>query len=178
MSQPYIGEIRSFAFGRAPLNWVACDGSELSMGTFAALYSLIGISYGGDGKTSFKVPDLRGRAMVGCGQMPDGGNYPIASIGGAEEVSLNVANLPAHRHDFKASTKEAGAGPAAGNLLARPLVAGEPCQLYATPEGGQIVRLAADSIASVGGGKPHPNLQPYMATAYYICTSGVCPTRG
>lgn len=168
----YLGEIRNFAFGRAPTNWAQCNGQLLPISQNQALFAIIGTIYGGDGRTTFALPDLRGRVMVGNNQAS--ADYPMGTKGGAEQVTLTLASTPAHNHTFNAR-KEAGTLPAiAGNLVSSSGGAA-PQALYAQP--GNAVPLNAGSLSTFGGGQPHSNLQPYLATNYCIATKGLFPPR-
>lgn len=119
MPDPFIGEIRMFGFGFAPQGWALCNGQLLPIAQNAALFSLLGTTYGGDGQTTFALPDLRSRVPVGQGQGPGLSNYGQGQAGGAETVTLAAAQMPGHTHPVEASTSPADSGQPAGRTLAR-----------------------------------------------------------
>ena len=162
---PYIGEIRLFAGSFAPAGWAACDGQKLPISGYAALYSLLGVRYGGDGTSTFALPDLRGRWAVGR----RGTN--LGETGGAETVALTVPQLPAHTHAVHASAA-AATGTSPGVWAAVP----GPAYLPGDPgAGGQT--MAGDALAPTGFGQPHENLPPYLGMIHIIATTGVYPPR-
>jgi microcystin-dependent protein len=163
MSQPYIGEIRLFPyFAGVPKNWALCDGRLMAPGANAALFKLIGTTYGGDGKNTFALPDLRGRAPIHtaptCGVMQ-----------GTENVTLLVENLPQHIHDFVADNADGNVSADSGNYLAN----SQPALIFSSPQ--SVLPLAPASIASSGGSQPHPNMQPYLVMQYCISLVGEYP---
>jgi microcystin-dependent protein len=176
MSDNYLGEIRLFAFGYAPTGWVACDGSLLSVTANTALYSLLGIQYGGDGKVNFGVPDLRGRAPV---HLSASGHYIQGKLGGAETVTLTMANVPSHTHSLTAAGVPATTSrPTSVDILAQPVTSATLSTahwIYATP--GTLVAMNPLSLSSVGGNGEHNNMQPFMVLNFCIATSGVYPQR-
>jgi microcystin-dependent protein len=184
MSEPYLGEIRSFAFDHRLKGWAECDGSSLKVADNQALYGLIGNAYGGD-DVSFRLPDLRGRVPVGKGQL-HGGEFPgedyvLGAKGGSEKVFLTAKELPPHRHNWAVTSVRANApGPGAGtNYLGDASFRGTPAPLYASPERGTKVKLAGNCIGTGDGGQgPHENMQPFQTTGYWICINGIYPSRG
>lgn len=161
---PFIGEIRPFPFTFAPVGWLFCDGSLVSISDYQTLYSLLGTTYGGDGVNNFGLPDLRGRVPMG---VPS--NTSVGTMGGTENATVTGNQLPSHTHPILASTSATAASPAG----ARP---GTPATrlVYGT---GANAALAADSVApSTGGGQSHPNVQPFLTLAYAIATDGIYPT--
>lgn len=173
MSECYIGEIRNFGFGRAPTGWAQCAGQLLPIQPNQALFALIGTTYGGDGKTTFALPDLRGRVAVGNSQTNV--DYHLGTKGGAETVALTQQQMPQHIHQFNARS-EAGTTPAiAGNVISSAGGA-TPQDLYAQPVGNGVP-LNAGSLSTAGGGLPHENRQPLLATNYCIATKGLFPPR-
>ena len=179
MDDVMLGEIRSFSFPFAPPGWVACNGQLLGIAVNQALYSLLGTIYGGDGQTTFGVPNLRGRVLVGRGKLPGGGDYVQGGYYGYEEVALSVEQIPSHRHSWAAANAPATVAPALNNLLAQPVFGEQPVALYAPPgEGDAFVRLSPDSVASIGAGRTHGNVQPYLAVGYCIALHGYFPQRG
>jgi microcystin-dependent protein len=132
MTTPFLGEIRLFAGTFAPVGWLMCDGSLQSITSNDALYSLLGTTFGGDGQSTFGLPDLRGRVPIHQGTRPSIGTYAIGQSGGAETVSLTAANLPAHSHTLTVSTVAGISADPTGKVLA---VADETCKLYVTGKG-------------------------------------------
>lgn len=173
MSDFYLGEIRNFAFGKAPNDWLPCNGQLLPVNQNQALFSLLGTAYGGNGTTNFALPDLRSRVMVGNNQgNPD---YKLGTHGGTETVALTPAQMPMHNHAFNVRA-EAGTTPAiAGNVISSS-GGTTPQELYATPA-AQEVPLNPGSLNTFGSGQPHNNLQPYVTTNYCIAVKGIYPTR-
>ena len=169
MANPFVGEIKVFAGNFAPQNWALCNGQLLSVAQNTALFSLIGTYYGGNGTTTFALPDLRGRAVV-----HQGGSAVIGQQAGAETVTLITTNLPSHSHAFNA-TNSAGttATPSAGVALAAP-PAGESIYNNST---SNPVALAPQAVGSSGGGTPHDNRQPYLGINYIIALFGIFPSR-
>jgi microcystin-dependent protein len=175
---PFVGEIRAVAFPFAPVNWALCDGSLMQINQNRALFAILGTQYGGDGKTTFALPDLRGRAVVNAGQGPGLSGYSIGKKTGTETVTLTLPQLPLHSHgfsgDFKVSTGTADSGKAAHNFLAVP-------SEFQYAESGSGTTMAAGLISGqgsvVGGNQPHTNMQPYLAVNYIIALLGEFPVR-
>lgn len=170
--EPFLGQIQAFGFQFAPQGWALCQGQLLPISQYDALFSLLGTTYGGDGRTTFALPDLRGRAPVGQGQGPGLSNIQIGQIGGTETVTLGVANLPAHSHavtatDSDATSDEASTGARLGTAGAN---------IYASGGSGTVV-LAADSTTQTGGNQPLNNQDPYMTINYCIALVGIYPSR-
>jgi microcystin-dependent protein len=173
MSDPYVGEIRPFAGNFAPLGWALCNGSLMPIAASQALFSLIGTTYGGDGQTTFGLPDLRGRAAIHQGAGAGLSNYPIGAQIGQETVTVIVAQMGSHAHSF-AGTNTAGNTPTPGpTAVLAATLAGFP--IYdgsASPVG-----LSAQAVTSIGGSAPHNNRQPYQAITYIIALEGIYPSR-
>jgi microcystin-dependent protein len=164
MSQPFIGEIRIFAGNFAPAGWLFCDGALLAISDYDTLFNLIGTTYGGDGDTTFALPDLRGRVPVHAGN-----GYTLAETGGVESVMLTTNQIPTHRHQLIASTDVATLSSPANTLPGQ--ATSKP---YRLP--GTTAVMAASTLASTGSGAPHDNLQPYLAVNYIISPFGVFPS--
>lgn len=166
MAQPYVGEIRIFAGNFAPAEWMFCSGQLLPISEFETLFALIGTTYGGDGQSTFALPDLRSRIPI-----HQGAGFGVAETGGAEQVTLTQNQMPAHAHALTASANaaEATAGPNA-SLLAD---AGAT-QLYsgASPS----VAMSAAAVATTGGSQPHTNLAPYLCVSFIISLFGIFPS--
>lgn len=180
MSDPFIGEIRMVGFSYPIENWASCDGTLLSIGQFATLYSVIGSSYGGDGRSTFALPDLRGLAPLGQGWGPGLSQYTWGQKAGAIQVQLNEETLPKHTHqvlaaaDLAASTS---AAPAANATLAPSF----PDRLYKQIDVDNDLKDAAPMdrrfiTDSVGGDQPHDNIQPCLAVHFIIALHGTYPS--
>ncbi len=171
MSEPFVGEIRMFAGNFAPRGWAFCDGQLLAVSQNDALFSLLGTIYGGDGRTTFGLPDVRGRLPLHAGTGPGLSPRRLGAKGGSEKETLTVNQLPSHSHDFKALKQNAQTPNASGNLLAQtPTV-----DLYNTDP--PLTSLNNSSINSVGGSRSHTNLMPYLCINYIIALFGIYPSR-
>jgi microcystin-dependent protein len=175
MTEPYLGEIRIFSYARgAPLGWQLCDGSLLPISQYDALFALISNIYGGDGQTTFAVPDLRGRLPIHQGQGSGGGlsNYSLGQIGGSETVTLTVDQMAAHSHLVVASTAAGTTNSPAGKVPAT--VANEP--FYATIDASaKPYALPAATIGTAGGNAGHENSGPTLTLNYCIAWQGIFP---
>jgi microcystin-dependent protein len=167
---PILGQIIIFAGNFAPRGWAFCDGQLLSIAQNSALFSLLGTTYGGDGQTTFALPDLRGRVLMHPGTGNGLSPHTLGEVGGVERNTLIVNNLPAHNHSLLASASPASEGNAPGNVLAEAQV-----QVYTG--GNATVALGSTSIGLVGENQPVPNLQPYLCINAIIATEGVYPSR-
>lgn len=168
----FLGCIAIFPFGFAPKGWAQCNGQLLSIQQNAALFSLLGTTYGGNGTTTFALPDLRGRTILSYGTSPVGTNYVLGEVGGTETVTLLTTQIPSHTHSFNANTASGTAGEP-GDILASPT--GINC--YNAP--GSPVTLNPGSITPLAGGAstPHNNLQPYLTLNFCIALQGIFPSR-
>ncbi|HEU0316298.1 MAG TPA: tail fiber protein [Solirubrobacteraceae bacterium] len=166
MAQPYVGELRMFAGNFAPAGWMLCEGQLLSIDENPTLFNLVGTTYGGDGQTTFALPDLRGRIPV-----HQGNGTILAETGGAEEITLTVAQIPAHAHAFVASQDAGAKSSPAGSVMA--------ASFNVTPyiDGGPTGDLNHAAIAQTGGSQPHPNLQPYLCVDFIISLFGLFPSQ-
>lgn len=176
MSQPYIGEIRMFGFGRTPNGWQACDGSLLPISENDALFALIGTTYGGNGVTTFAVPDLRGRLPVHQGQGPGLSNYVIGQSAGTETVTLMSTQMPAHTHALQATTA-AATSTTPGAALLPGAVSGDTFYVN-TITGNNVAAMSAQMLGSGGGSQPHENCMPTLTVQYCIALFGIFPTQG
>jgi len=166
MAQPYVGEIRMFAGNFAPAGWMFCEGQLLPISENETLFQLIGTTYGGDGQSTFALPDLRGRLPL-----HQGNGFILAETGGAEEITLTVNQIPAHSHPMLASSDQTTTPSAAGNVLGAPLTA--------TPffnSGTTNLSIAPQSVSAVGGSQPHTNFQPYLCINFIISLFGIFPS--
>ncbi len=165
MSEQFVGEIRLFGFPFPPRSWALCQGQTLPISQNQALFSLLGTFYGGDGRTTFGLPDLRGRAPVGAN--PAGSNP--GGMGGAESVTLTQAQLPPHNHLVKATTNTAAGNLPSGNLLA-------VSNFYGAGSG--LTPLAGGTLGDQGGSQPVPTIQPSLVLNFCIALQGLYPSRG
>jgi len=174
MSQPFIGEIRMFAGDFAPLGWAFCHGQLLPIAENDVLFTLIGTTYGGDGQETFALPDLRGRAPMHVGN-----GHTLGELGGVEEVTLTVPQIPSHTHAVeiapRASDEKAASRSPARQVLARPRRA----EIFG--DAVNLVEMKAGSVtgepANAGGSQPHSNLQPFLAVHFIISLFGIYPSR-
>jgi len=175
MSEPFIGEIKMFAGNFAPRGYAFCNGQLLSIAQNTALFSLLGTTYGGNGQTTFALPDLRGRVPLHAGQGPGLSSYALGQQSGVESVSLLQTQIPAHTHSVNASS--AGPSPAlaspTGNVLAAAARGAPPIFSPAAPN----TTMRADMIAPTGGSQPHTNIQPILAINFIIALQGIFPSR-
>lgn len=167
MSEPFIGEIRFFSFQFPPQNWVYCDGRQLPINQYQALFSLIGTTFGGNGTTTFALPDLRGRVA-----MHPSGNVRQGVAAGSETVILPLAQMPAHSHLVAATT---AIGTIDSFQNARFANAAESANIYA--ESGSLEALDSGSVSTTGNSQAHPNCQPSLVGNFCIATRGVFPSR-
>jgi len=174
VADPFVAEIRIFPFNFAPKGWAFCNGQLLPLSQNTALFSLLGTTYGGNGKSNFALPDLQGRAPMHPGQGPGLSLHDLGEIGGAETVTLLESEIPAHSHAMRASVDPANAqAPGPTVTLARS--AGGAA--YSTNTTG-LVSMAPQTLAPAGGDQPHNNLQPYLTFYFNIALQGVFPPRG
>lgn len=168
MSEPFLAEIKLMSFNFAPKGWALCDGQILPINQNQALFSLLGTTYGGDGQTSFALPDLRGRAPAHTGN-----GLGLGQRGGEERHTLSISELPQHAHQARASGAPATVNSISGSGTDVAAVAGTNIYGDAT----NPTALNAGSISSVGGGQSHENMQPYIALNFCIALQGIFPSR-
>jgi len=178
MSTPYIGEIRMFGFGTrgAPNGWQACDGSLLSIAEYSPLFALIGTTYGGDGQTTFAVPDLRGRLPIHQGTGPGLSTYVIGQRAGTETVTVLPTQMPAHTHTMVATTGASTAVTPGTNLLPG-AVTGDTFYVN-TITGNNAAAMSPQMVGMAGGSQPHENCMPTLTVQYCIATQGIFPSQG
>jgi microcystin-dependent protein len=166
VAQPYVGELRMFAGNFAPAGWMFCDGQLLPISEYETLFNLIGTTYGGDGQSTFALPDLRGRIPIHMGN-----GFTLSETGGVEEVALTVGQLPSHSHPYVVSVVSGDQVNPAGNLSAT--------SLNVTPfiNDAPTGSFNAGAISSVGGSQPHTNLQPFLCVNYIISMFGIFPSQ-
>lgn len=173
MADPFVAEIRIFPFNFAPKGWAWCDGQLLPLSQNTALFSLLGTTYGGNGKSNFALPDLQGRAPMHPGQGPGLSLHDLGETGGSETVSLLESEMPAHSHAMRAHDLDLGElnSPAANRSLAKS--ANATAYVAAT----NLVSLSPQTLAPAGGDQPHNNMQPYLTFYFCIALQGVFPPR-
>ena len=189
MAEPYLSEIALFSFDFPPRGWARCEGQLLPINQNQALFALLGTTYGGDGRVTFALPDLRGRVPLGFGQGPGLGNYSLGQVGGSEAVTVDVTQMAQHTHAIDASAPTAtmkcgnGAGnqrTPAGNVSA--IEASGVTATYsnaiedASMSSSAIVMGGTVTAASSGGSQPHSNVQPFLTLSFCIALSGVFPS--
>jgi microcystin-dependent protein len=170
MSEPYVGEIRMFGGTFAPVGWEFCNGQLLTISENDALYTLLGTAYGGDGQTTFGLPDLRGRLPVHIGQNPaTRTNYTLGSAGGVESVTLTSQQMPVHSHPANALSS-------AGTLTSpqTALWAAGPTTYSTNPP---TAAMAGDAVAATGGSQPHDNTMPFLCVSFIIALVGIYPSQ-
>jgi microcystin-dependent protein len=165
MPQPFVGEIRMFAGNFAPAGWMFCEGQLLPISENETLFQLIGTTYGGDGESTFALPDLRGRLPI-----HQGNGFILAETGGAEEITLTVSQIPAHSHPKLASAEASQSSSPQGNVLATPVGS-----IYSSVP-SSVVAFHPTAVVPVGGSQPHTNFQPYLCVNFIISLFGVFPS--
>lgn len=170
MGQPYIGEIRLFAGNFAPAGWAMCHGQLIPIADNDALFVLLGTTYGGDGQTTFALPDLRGRVPMHQGTRPAGGTFVVGERSGTEQETLTISQTPAHSHPMVATTNVAQDTSPSGKVLAQ-TSGGGLLYIQDVPDSS----LNASAITPIGGSQPHENLQPYLCVNFIISLFGVFP---
>jgi microcystin-dependent protein len=166
MAQPYVGEIRMFAGNFAPAGWMFCEGQLLPISEYETLFNLLGTTYGGDGESTFALPDLRGRLPI-----HQGNGFVLAETGGAEEITLTVSQIPSHSHPFIASTQTGTDKSPSGRVIDQ---TSGGVLLYI--EEGPDQPMAANAIGAQGGSQPHTNFQPYLCVDFIISLFGIFPS--
>jgi microcystin-dependent protein len=172
VADPFVAEIRIMPFSFAPAGWAWCDGQLMPLAQNLALFSLLGTTYGGDGKSTFALPDMRGAAPVQPGQGPGLSPYALGESGGSDTVTLTTAQLPSHTHTVQARTPDAGDTSVPGRGAA--LAPSSGAAVYQSTAGAD---LSDETLSVHGSGSPHNNLQPYLTLAFCIALQGVYPPR-
>lgn len=175
MSDPFVAEIRMFAGNFAPKGWALCDGQLLPISQNTALFSLLGTYYGGDGKSTFALPDLQGMTPVGQGQGAGLSEYFLGQSSGADNVTLLQSEMPLHNHNLQADTFDTGDGRTPGPTfsLAKTL----PGNAYTTAT-TPIVQMNPQALSVAGTSLPHNNMMPFLTVTFIIAMQGVFPPRG
>jgi microcystin-dependent protein len=170
VSEPFIGEIRMFGGNFAPAGWAFCDGSLLPISENDALFNLIGTTYGGDGQSTFALPDLRGRIPIHMGQGSGLSNRILGQQGGVETVTLTTGQIPSHTHALNASSSAATNAATPADIMANP---GTTFLYAAAPSIG----MHASAVGTAGGSQPHTNLAPYLCVSFIISLFGIFPSQ-
>jgi len=171
MADPYLGEIRIFAFGFTPSHWLPCNGQALPIQQYAALFSILGTTYGGNGTTNFQLPNLQGNVAINWGNGAGLSPYVLGEVGGVAEVTLNQSTAGAHSHAVAANATP-NAYTAAGNF---PASAPAEQNLYGP---ATDTAMYPQILTSAGSSQPHNNMQPYLVLQYCISIAGIFPSRG
>lgn len=171
MADPFIAEIRIFPFNFAPRGWAWCDGQLMPLSQNTALFSLLGTTYGGNGKSNFALPDLQGRAPMQPGQGPGLSLHDLGETGGSETVTLLESEMPAHSHALNTSQSDGISSTPIGQQLATGIGLG----MYAAPSA--LAAMSPNALAPAGGDQPHNNMQPYLTFYFCIALQGIFPAR-
>ncbi|WP_448698501.1 phage tail protein [Mucilaginibacter sp. AW1-3] len=178
--EPYLGELRVFTCGFVPVGWLACNGATLNITAYTGLYALLGTKFGGNGSTTFMLPDLRGAAMLNMGTFA-GNTYQVGNAAGTETVALTTATIPPHNHYIGAQTDTA-----VGNLnnnppfeiITQPVSGSDTVQAFVTPTPTPtLVTLDPSTLATGGASQPHNNMPPFQTLNVCICSNGYFPPR-
>ena len=169
MAQPYVGEVRIFAGNFAPAGWMFCDGQLLPISEYETLFNLIGTTYGGDGQSTFALPDMRGRIPLHFGS-----GFTLAETGGVETVTLTTSQVPGHNHPVLATANPASGTVPSGNVLP---ATGAASTITAYGTDAPLFQLLPQTIGSTGGSQPHNNFQPYLCLSFIISLFGIFPSQ-
>jgi microcystin-dependent protein len=169
MSNPYVGEIRMFGGNYAPYGWAFCDGSLIPISDNPTLYNLIGTTYGGDGNTTFGLPNLLGRMPIHAGQIQGSSQYILGQVGGLEQVTLLTGQIPSHTHALYGSPDAASANTPTNNVLAA------AANTYIKSNAGAAMNAA--SVGQAGSSAPHDNMMPFLCVSFIISLFGIYPSQ-
>lgn len=172
MEEFYVGEIRMFGGDYAPAGWALCNGQELPIAEYEVLFALIGTTYGGDGQSTFALPDLRGRIPVHRGTNPvTGTKYDLSTKAGAETVTLSLPQLPAHTHSVHASKLQGDSNTPLNQVWS------QSAKVFSTAAEGSSALMDANSLSIAGGNQPHDNMMPSLAITFIIAVTGLYPPK-
>ncbi len=174
MADPFVAEIRIFPFNFAPTGWAFCNGQIMPISQNTALFALLGTTYGGDGKSTFALPDLQGNVPLHPGQGQGLSLYDLGQTGGASNVSLLQSEIPAHTHTLRATVENGTQGSVTANITLATSVGG---QLYQNNTSANLAIMSPQSLAPAGGSQPHNNMMPYLTLNMCIALQGVFPQR-
>jgi len=175
MSQPFVGEIEIFGFNFAPQGWALCAGQLLPISQNAALFSLLGTQFGGDGKSTFALPNLQGTIPVSQGQGPGLSDYDMGETGGSETVTLNINQIPSHAHNLAASPVAGRIATPTSSSVLGPTSRGTAEAYQTAATAGATMNTS--SVGPAGGSLPHNNMMPYLTVNYCIALQGIFPAR-
>ncbi|MGH7238238.1 MAG: phage tail protein [Candidatus Saccharimonadales bacterium] len=183
---PFIGTIRAFGFNFAPYGWALCSGQLLPISQNTALFSLLGTTYGGNGTTTFGLPNLNGNVVVGSGTLPGGSTYDLGEVGGVPQVTLTTQTIPQHNHSFTGAfttttpgNEETAATPTTylSNPIVKTTTTTISCEGYVAPStSNPVVAFNPQAIGVTGQSLPHSNMAPYLAINFCICLYGAFPS--
>lgn len=174
----FIGEIRAFPFPFAPKDWALCNGQLLAVSRFTALFSILGVNYGGDGRTTFGLPNLPGRVIVAPGQGPGLGSWDVGQMAGSDSVTLSTPQMPMHNHQITGMDNPGSQlAPDANCYLSRDIRGGSGVIQYMQTGGTPSAPMAPNTLAPAGGTTPHENRQPFLVLNYCIALAGDFPAR-
>jgi len=176
MAQPYVGELRMFAGNFPPVGWMFCNGQLLPISENETLFQLIGTTYGGDGESTFGLPNLQSRIPIHMGNGPDGVNYPLAQMAGTEEVTLSVQQIPSHNHPMLGSTGTASVSPSNTLMTVPSSTAQQGLRIYNDAGLVPNTTLRPETVTGMGGSQPHSNMQPYLCINFIISLFGIFPS--
>jgi microcystin-dependent protein len=171
MSTPFLGSMMAVAFNFAPKGWAQCAGQLLPINQNQALFALLGTTFGGNGQTTFALPDLRGRAAMSSGQGPGLSNYSLGQIAGSESITLNISQMPLHAHAWMATSTTGSVILPPGNLL------GNAANFVASPPDAAAGNLNPGTITNIGGSQPHTNQSPFLVINWIIALTGIFPSQ-
>jgi microcystin-dependent protein len=178
MANPYLGEIRMFGFNFAPTGWALCNGQILPISQYTALFSLLGVTYGGNGTTNFALPNLQGHVPISSGQGPGLSNYALGQVGGEQNVTLLQTQMPTHTHPLPAVPGAATSSSPAGGMVASGKGSGRGAfaiNSYSAASAGTSLNPVL--VGPSGGSLPHNNMQPYLVMNWCIALNGIFPPR-
>jgi microcystin-dependent protein len=173
MATPFLGEIKMFAGNFAPRSYAFCSGQILAIAQNTALFSILGTTYGGNGQTTFALPNLQGRVPIHAGQGPGLSTYSLGQVGGTETVTLNINQIPSHTHLLTANNGPGTSAAPANNMVLAGSTARD--RVYTTNPAN--VTLAPNAVGNAGGSQPFSNIQPYLAINFIIAIEGIFPSR-
>ena len=177
MADPFVAEIRIFPFNFAPKGWAMCNGQILPISQNTALFSLLGTTYGGDGKSTFALPNMEGNAPMHPGQGPGLSLHDLGETGGSETVSLLESEIPSHTHGMIVSSQLGLENQVNVNNTGQLFAMGDGVNMYG-PANSNLVNMADQALAPAGGDQPHNNMQPFLTLNFCIALQGVFPPRG
>ncbi len=179
MSSPFLAEITMFGFNFPPKGWAFCDGQLLPISQNTALFSLLGTNYGGDGKSTFGLPNIQGQAVLGQGQSPGTSQYFVGESTGTDTVTLLTTEMPSHNHSFTATSTQGTTLSSSGNQLAQAFSGGKQASYTGNYLNANATNVTMSPLCTnvAGGSQPHNNLQPYLTLNFCIAMQGVFPPR-